>query len=1314
MKKLLFAFLLTLFTATTASATLLIKEVMVIGGPDDSALNNIKSELSAQGWNDTCYDLNKGCGGNSDYIYLLYLPENNTSGINNGYITDFFFSNTYSESIDYQGRTYYPAPVMGSNDFVESHGDLNNNANGAYIYLYYTKGTFSDNRVVNNIYFNDYQDGAVCLKGEASGYDLNKGCGSGTPYIYMHLDMGTATLNHSPISSLGACQGGVHKITVSGWAYDPNASSESIGVQVYVYKADGTTLYKTQALTANMARTDVNSSQNITGNHGFSADISIHDAGSYKVKVFAIDYNSGDNHQIGSTTTVTVTGTKPTGHLDVCQGNNDKITVSGWAYDPDEPSESINVHIYVYKSDGTTLYMPVQAITANKPRSDVNTTYGITGNHGFSTDVNIAVSGTYKVKVYAIDTGGDGNLQIGSTTTVSVTVNTSEVTIGDGDTYGVFMYKYLLLNQIYLAEEIGTAGTISAIAFNLHNNGFDAEHLKVYMKHTDKNVFTSDNDIVPVYESENVFDGYVESETSGWLTINLDAPFEYDGISNLLICCYYPDGRKKDVMFYRHIHTYGSYIASDNNIVPALDGSNFNSLYKNGRYSQRYNIQLTIKAEGFPKPDNLIVSSSTQNSATLAWTAPTTQSTITGYSYQYKMKNDEAWSSEVQTTATSVNISGLEVGKDYDFRVKALYGENTSVYAVLHFTPVPKPTNFYVGNNTVNSLTLTWTAPEGQVPTGYVYQYKKTNDGSWSSEISTTETTVTISGLTSNTDYKFQIKAKYGNSYSLWVSAQAYTLCGIPYDCGFEDGMDNWSMVDCNIDYSADIYYNPYTGLRVRAKHDGDVGFQFYNYYDNIKPQYLISPCFEGDKEMLVSFYYKPELRVQAETFCVGYSTTTSDVNAFIWGDEVTADEENWEKYEQSFPAGTRYIAVKYITNVYRLYLDDFHFEEYSSYAKPSGLAATSLTNQGATLAWTAPGNASPTGYAYQFKKITDTSWSNEATVNGTSVTLSNLPSNTTYDFRLKAVYTGNNASNFVTLRFITEGNAMTDTFIHTFEDGMGGWRVVDAYGNTGLSSSYPNSGNNGFMFDCSSDHPQYLISPLINIDGITGLYFFFRCYHDDNTSYTSGFRVGFSTTTKDIDAFTWFEEKRSEGYWQVAEQWLPANVNYYAIQWTGGYNLYIDDIYVTKYIETKIATKAIFNGQEKYVTTFFKRNVYMLQEGAEAYTVVRDGSELVFLRIGDGDSRYIPANTPVVIVADKTPLDTSDTKELSLTVTSVNNEIVVRPGNILLGVETDTAVTGGKIDGKDVYVLGINNGVAGFFKFTGNTIPAGKAYYLK
>ena len=141
----------------------------------------------------------------------------------------------------------------------------------------------------------------------------------------------------------------------------------------------------------------------------------------------------------------------------------------------------------------------------------------------------------------------------------------------------------------------------------------------------------------------------------------------------------------------------------------------------------------------------------------------------------------------------------------------------------------------------------------------------------------------------------------------------------LPYSYGFEDPdeFNCWTKLNCHDN----------SKISQNAAYEGQNGFDFY--YSNKPPQYLISPQFEGNTGMSVSFYYKNTSDNYPETFQVGYSTTTESPNDFTWSEEVTAnDQYTWKLYENYFPIGTKYVAVKLISDdMFHLYLDNFNFE---------------------------------------------------------------------------------------------------------------------------------------------------------------------------------------------------------------------------------------------------------------------------------------------------------------------------------------------------------------------------------------------------
>lgn len=84
-------------------------------------------------------------------------------------------------------------------------------------------------------------------------------------------------------------------------------------------------------------------------------------------------------------------------------------SIWGWAFDPSDSSQSIQVHVQV---DGVVRTSPVNLyLVANQPRPDVNAAYGIGGNHGFSADISAYVGdgGTHTITPYAINIGSAGS-----------------------------------------------------------------------------------------------------------------------------------------------------------------------------------------------------------------------------------------------------------------------------------------------------------------------------------------------------------------------------------------------------------------------------------------------------------------------------------------------------------------------------------------------------------------------------------------------------------------------------------------------------------------------------------------------------------------------------------------------------------------------------------------------------------------------------------------------------------------------------------------------------------------------------------------
>lgn len=126
------------------------------------------------------------------------------------------------------------------------------------------------------------------------------------------------------------------------------------------------------------------------------------------------------------------------------------------------------------------------------------------------------------------------------------------------------------------------------------------------------------------------------------------------------------------------------------------------------------------------------------------------------------------------------------------------------------------------------------------------------------------------------------------------------------------------------------------------------------------------------------------------------------------------------------------------------------------------------------------------------------------------------------------------------------------------------------------------------------------------------------------------------------------------------------------------------------------ITLNATFNGGHYWTTYYNAAASFDLSDGAKAYTV--DSNKHLRLL---GDGTILPAGTAVIII--------SDTESITIEKRNQSSEVTVRGTNILEGSTYPVAKS---VLSGTPYVLGIKNGILNFYQFTGDIIPAMKAYY--
>ena len=177
-------------------------------------------------------------------------------------------------------------------------------------------------------------------------------------------------------------------------------------------------------------------------------DCIIHWDKTYSLSTLANYVTSVEHYSGGSTGGAT----KPQGVIDYFAGGEGCIGINGWAFDMDDPSKSLDIHVYIGGPAGSGSGEGHQ-IKADKYRDDVNTVYGVGNYHGISSTIETNMTGSQTVYVYAIDAGTTwvGNVLIGSAT-VNITPKPNDCSTGHS--WGTPTYKWSSDNKTCTATRV--------------------------------------------------------------------------------------------------------------------------------------------------------------------------------------------------------------------------------------------------------------------------------------------------------------------------------------------------------------------------------------------------------------------------------------------------------------------------------------------------------------------------------------------------------------------------------------------------------------------------------------------------------------------------------------------------------------------------------------------------------------------------------------------------------------------------------------------------------------------------------------------
>ena len=369
----------------------------------------------------------------------------------------------------------------------------------------------------------------------------------------------------------------------------------------------------------------------------------------------------------------------------------------------------------------------------------------------------------------------------------SLSVN-SQVVLGDGDIVNSALpiepyYGYSYSQSIYKSGQINASGSITGVSYTATASTTLATSGQwvVYVGLTEKEIFESTSDWIPISELTQVYAATAESPTTiseeGVVTITFDAPFEYNGSSNLVIAVEENQGGYD-------LSSDDFYSSQANQIVSIYyysDSVNPNPTSPlDGNITQNYpNVVLEGITQDCPNPTGFSLESFTETSAEISWEGGSSEA----FEYVYSDTEPEGAGESISTS--TVTIDNLDSDTtEHTVWVRAVCGDITSSWISYTFSNLcPQPV-FNYWQMTQNSAIFNGVNVEGAL--GYQIEYStemfEPGDGT-ATVFEFYEFPNELTGLEIGTTYYFTNRTVCSEGfYSDWAD-------------GGNDGPDEWSTL---------------------------------------------------------------------------------------------------------------------------------------------------------------------------------------------------------------------------------------------------------------------------------------------------------------------------------------------------------------------------------------------------------------------------------------------------------------------------------------------------------------------------------------
>ena len=644
------------------------------------------------------------------------------------------------------------------------------------------------------------------------------------------------------------------------------------------------------------------------------------------------------------------------------------------------------------------------------------------------------------------------------------------VEIGDstGNTYYVpfnSLYNYSFTEQVYLASEVGMAGTISTISFHLATaNSTEIVHdIVIYMKEVERTSFASSSDFEAVTTGDIVYDGQwtIPANYTGWLTIELDNPFEYDGTSNLMIAMHeYTSGYSSRYFTYTNVSNTCVQLYSD---TYNPDPYNYSS-YSGSSYLRyhRSKIQLEILPQGAnicPKPATITIGDVTKNSANATWTAG--EGNL--WTLHYKKAADTVWTTVNNLTDTVYALTGLTPFTQYTVGVQNVCDDTTaSSWRNGSFTTrigIP-----YLQEFSTSTIPTSWNLYTGTLTSVLNGNFPSTATSGW---------TFGTANNIFNSHAKCNIQ---GTSCKNWLISPII-------------------LMEDNVQLSFDLALTKTDGTAVDSTKQADdqFGIFVFNTDDNTWSTLRLY------NNYATATYRYNEISVTGEEVVFDLSSFAGhNIRIAFYGESLESSGNN---------AGSN-----------NLHIDNVEVNYIPTCIRPKQLSVSNITPYAADLSWVNENDGTPAGYIV--KVVNDTVVTTYETTSN-PYTIQNLEPSTTYTVRAMTACSATDSSDWSREVIFTTECETVATISETFEDYTSGlpscWEKVGP-GTVAVQTSHVHQGTKSLKFSGVANRNIVALPELTTTNGM--MLSFYTQPESSTNSNCGSFDVGYITDLSDTSTF--------------------------------------------------------------------------------------------------------------------------------------------------------------------------------------------------